>query len=89
MEGRWHFLGACEPEEVLDKGWFTNASSRALLVHTRTFSDYSGDSETECLGQEDLLVYYNGTPTYALTKSYKIQVLDKNKKTGRECTGFF
>ena len=27
-----NFLGACEPEEVLDKGWFTNASSRALLV---------------------------------------------------------
>ena len=80
VEGRWHFLGACEPEEVLDKGWFTNASSRALLVHTRTFSDYSGDSETECLGQDDLLVYYNGTPTYALTRSYEIQVLDEDRK---------
>ncbi|WP_349947966.1 transglutaminase-like domain-containing protein [Lacrimispora sp. BS-2] len=80
VEGKWHFLGACEPEEVLDKGWFTNASSRALLVHTRTFSDYSGDSETECLGQEDLLVYYNGTPTYALTRSYEIQILDEDKR---------
>ncbi len=79
VEGKWHFLGACEPEEVLDKGWFTNASSRALLVHTRTFSDYSGDSVTECLGKEDLLVYYNGTATYALTKSYEIQVLDEDK----------
>lgn len=79
VEGKWHFLGACEPEEVLDKGWFTNASSRALLVHTRTFSDYSGDSETECLGKEDLMVYYNGTATYALTKSYEIQVLDEDK----------
>jgi transglutaminase-like putative cysteine protease len=79
VEGKWHFLGACEPEEVLDKGWFTNASSRALLVHTRTFSDYSGDSETECLGKEDLLVYYNGTATYAMTKSYEIQVLDEDK----------
>ncbi|MDR7812664.1 transglutaminase-like domain-containing protein [Lacrimispora sp.] len=79
VEGKWHFLGACEPEEVLDKGWFTNASSRALLVHTRTFSDYSRDSETECLGKEDLMVYYNGTATYALTKSYEIQVLDEDK----------
>lgn len=31
MNGGWHFLGACEPEEVLDKGWFTNASSRAMI----------------------------------------------------------
>lgn len=77
VDGKWHFLGACEPEEVLDKGWFTNASSRALLVHTRTFSDYSGDSVKECLGQEDLLVYYNETATYARTKLYEIQVLDE------------
>lgn len=40
VHGKWHFLGACEPEETLDKGWFSNASSRALLIHARTFSDY-------------------------------------------------
>lgn len=79
VEGKWHFLGACEPEEVLDKGWFTNASSRALLVHTRTFSDYSGDTGKECLGQEDLLVYYNETDTYARTRLYEIQVLDEER----------
>ncbi|MEY8352379.1 transglutaminase domain-containing protein [Lachnospiraceae bacterium 54-53] len=76
-EGKWHFLGACEPEEVLDKGWFTNASSRALLVHTRTFSDYSVDSGTERLGQDDLMVYYNETAAYALTRRYEIQVKDE------------
>ena len=43
VNGGWHFLGACEPEEVLDKGWFTNASSRAMIVHTRRFSDYGAD----------------------------------------------
>lgn len=78
VEGKWHFLGACEPEEVLDKGWFTNASSRALLVHTRTFSDYSDDSGLECLGQDDLMFYYNGTANYALTRPCKIQVLDEH-----------
>ena len=26
--GSWHFLGACEPEEVLDRGWFTNAAHK-------------------------------------------------------------
>ena len=75
VDGAWHFLGACEPEEVLDKGWFTNASSRALLIHTRNFSDYTCQSTEECLGQEELLFFYNNTSTYALTKNYGIQVL--------------
>ncbi len=58
----WHFLGACEPEEILDKGWFTNASSRAMLVHTMTFSDFPvgdevsvGDAEEQTSGTEALL----------------------------------
>ena len=42
-DGKWHFLGACEPEEVLDKGWFTNASSRAMLIHSRCFGEISGE----------------------------------------------
>ena len=32
IEGKWHYMGACEPEEVLDKGWFTAAASKAMLV---------------------------------------------------------
>ena len=34
-DGAWHYLGACEPEPELDRGWFTGAASRALLVHSR------------------------------------------------------
>ena len=30
VDGKWNFLGACEPEEILNKGWFTNALS---LIH--------------------------------------------------------
>ena len=22
VDGSWHYLGACEPEEALDRGWF-------------------------------------------------------------------
>lgn len=36
-DGEWHYLGACEPEPVLDKGWFTGAASRAMMVHSRCF----------------------------------------------------
>ncbi len=28
----WHYLGACEPEPVLDRGWFTSAASRAMVI---------------------------------------------------------
>lgn len=40
-DGSWYFLGACEPEEILNKGWFNSASSRAMLIHSRCF-DFIG-----------------------------------------------
>ena len=36
-DGQWHFLGACEPEPVLDLGWFNAPASRGLLMHTKVF----------------------------------------------------
>ena len=33
----WRYLGACEPEPLLDRGWFTGAAARAMLIHTRWF----------------------------------------------------
>lgn len=44
-DGKWHFLGACEPEPVLDEGWFRLPAKRAMLVHTRVFADYNGPEE--------------------------------------------
>lgn len=48
IDGTWHFLGACEPEPLLDLGWFEYAASRAMLVHSRRF-----DGRIESAGQED------------------------------------
>jgi len=44
-DGKWYFLGACEPEPVLNLGWFNLPASRALLMHTRVFGDYNGPEE--------------------------------------------
>lgn len=44
-DGKWYFLGACEPEAVLNLGWFNAPASRALLTHTRAFGDYRGPEE--------------------------------------------
>jgi len=34
VDGKWYYLGACEPELELNRGWFTDEASRAMLVHT-------------------------------------------------------
>lgn len=82
VDGRWRFLGACEPEEVLDRGWFTNASSRAMLVHTRVFSDYFGTDQerpeiTERDGAASLL---NLTGSYARASRMTVLVRDEEGK---------
>lgn len=44
-DGTRYFLGACEPEPVLNLGWFNAPASRALLMHTKAFGDYRGPEE--------------------------------------------
>ena len=45
VDGEWFFLGACEPEPVLDLGWFNAPASRGMLMHTKVFGDYDGPEE--------------------------------------------
>lgn len=75
--GRWRFMGACEPEAVLDKGWFNWAASRAMLVHTRVFgADYDGREEV--LSRNECYTEINCLPTYAPTKDLVVDVVDAN-----------
>lgn len=83
--GRWRFMGACEPEAVLDKGWFNWAASRAMLVHTRVFgADYQGKEEV--VGRNKCYTEVNCLPTYAPTKNLKVQVLDNEDKPIADAT---
>ena len=68
----------CEPEEVLDTGWFSGPANRAILIHTRNFSDYVKESNEEYLGKEGALYYFNHTDFYGRTKLVKILVKDEN-----------
>ena len=74
-DGKWHFLGACEPEAVLDLGWFNAPASRALLMHTRAFGDYKGPEEV--MSRTRNFTEINLIGNYASTASVKVQVLDK------------
>ena len=44
-DGEWVFIGACEPEPVLNLGWFNSPASRAMLTHTKVFGKYDGPEE--------------------------------------------
>jgi hypothetical protein len=62
VDGKWHFMGACEPEPVLDLGWFNTPASRGLLMHTNVFGYYDGDEEimrrTECFTEINVIENY-------------------------------
>ena len=78
----WRYLGACEPEPQLDRGWFTHAAARAVMVHTRAFVQGSREEvaflfpETDPVDwdiQEGVAVE-NITARYGDTKRLTVQV---------------
>lgn len=71
--GNWRFLGACEPEPVLDRGWFNIAASRAILVHSRLFGEGRSSLHGEFLGKEGIVSWYNQTARYALVRTYTLR----------------
>ena len=73
-DGDWHYLGACEPEPVLDKGWFTAAASKAMLVHAKAFSDL--ESSAEIAYKTPLYALMNVTERYADCAKLTVTVTD-------------
>ena len=82
VDGRWHFLGACEPEPVLDLGWFNAPASRSLLMHTKVFGHYAG--EEEILNQEQNYTEINVINNYAPCDQITVSV---NDEEGRPVSG--
>lgn len=75
VDGQWHFLGACEPEPVLDLGWFNAPASRALLVHTRVLGDYDGPEEV--ISKTPYYTEINVIDNYAETAKLNVNVVDR------------
>lgn len=75
-DGKWYFLGACEPEAVLNLGWFNAPASRAMLMHTRAFGDYRGPEEV--MLRTTNFTEINLTANYAPTDSIQFIVTDTN-----------
>ncbi|HOW41715.1 MAG TPA: transglutaminase-like domain-containing protein, partial [Bacteroidales bacterium] len=73
-KGEWFYLGACEPEPVLDRGWFTEPARRAMLIHTKSFGAAYGRENTikSCNNYSEV----NNLAKYAVTKRITVSVRD-------------
>ena len=78
IDGKWHFLGACEPEPVLDLGWFNAPASRGMLMDTRVFGKYDGPEEV--MWRTDKYTEINVTSNYAPTSKLNVEVKDEAGK---------
>ena len=74
-DGQWHFIGACEPEPVLDLGWFNAPASRAMLMHTKVFGRYDGPEEVVL--ESPNYTEVNLIDNYATTARADFRVVDE------------
>ncbi|MDP3915603.1 MAG: transglutaminase domain-containing protein [Bacteroidota bacterium] len=72
IDGKWNYLGACEPDVDLNMGWFSEPATRIMLVHTRAYGHYLGN-ENVIVG-EDRFSELNLSPNYATTKKVTVSV---------------
>lgn len=65
VNGKWYFLGACEPEPVLNLGWFNGPAYRGMLMHTKVFGKYNGPEDVmeRTAGYTEINVIDNYAPS--------------------------
>jgi transglutaminase-like putative cysteine protease len=78
IDGKWHFLGACEPEPKLDVAWFTAPAKRAMMVHTNVFGKYTGAEEKNV--DKPLYSTINLLANYTNIREVKVKVTDTGGK---------
>lgn len=76
-DGKWHFIGACEPEPKLDMAWFNAPVSRAMLLHTKVFGkDYYGPEEV--IQRTPAYTEINVTSNYVPVAKRVVTVMDES-----------
>ena len=75
VDGAWHFMGACEPEPVLDLAWFNAPVSRAMLLHTKVFgNNYEGPEDV--INRTAAYTEINVIKSYIPTRRTIVKVVD-------------
>jgi len=76
VDGKWYYMGACEPDAKLNMGWFDVPATRAMMVHANTFGKYEKDEEVNY--STHLFSTINMLPNYTKTRKITATVLDVN-----------
>lgn len=74
-DGEWYFLGACEPEERMNRGWFIGPASRAVMLHSRWFG--KDEPQEGQVGPKGMAKVLNHLDRYAVTAGLKVKVEDE------------
>jgi transglutaminase-like putative cysteine protease len=72
IDGKWSYLGACEPEPELNVGWFSEPVKRAMMTHTFVFGKYNGNEEV--IESGDRYARLNLLKNYTDTKTLPVKV---------------
>ncbi len=74
VDGTWYYTGSCEPEPILDRGWFTAPTTRGMAIRARVYASVVSDAEiiTSTGNQVEINTLY----TYADVVSRTVKVVD-------------
>ncbi len=74
VDGRWRYLGACEPAPALDMAWFREPARRAMMIHTKVMGGAgAGEDKVQSNRWSDEI---NVLAAYAPTVTRSVKVLD-------------
>lgn len=82
VDGKWYFLGACEPEPILNLAWFNAPAARGMLMTANALGGYDGPEEI--ISETQLSTQINVTANYAPVDTARVTVLDRS---GRPAPG--
>ncbi|MDR2834918.1 MAG: transglutaminase domain-containing protein [Bacteroidales bacterium] len=75
IDGTWHYLGACEPLPIIDRGWFDVPATRTMLVYAKEFGT-SKNISSDFLFSNNCYSAINSISNYAPIKNLEILVVD-------------
>ncbi|MDE5774488.1 MAG: transglutaminase-like domain-containing protein [Muribaculaceae bacterium] len=86
-DGRWYFLGACEPEPVLNMAWFNEPATRGMLMTTTVTGRYDGPEEV--IESTPISTVINVTDNYAPVSTSGVYVTDRQGNPSVDATVLF
>ena len=84
VDGKWYYLGACEPDAKLNMGWFSFPSTRTMMVHSNAYGKYNGPEEIN--HKTELTSRINMLDNYAKTRKITVRVIDENSNPVEDAT---